>query len=381
MPVLIDQRFRANPAYELFPREQLAGDDGDQALTSPFSEPLYGYLQPKPRSELPRRPASPDMALLFLALQREGAVPEYFRSVLGRNAESHLMRLVLDGVLEVEHQSAFVSGPNAGEILLGNLAYSGKGRIASLSIDALRYAEALGDLSIPDMTRRLYDFGRRPVTSAQKRSIHHAESDGFRDFLRVAWPALNTYWVRSNPTDAYWMVWRPIRGNDNGERARFKLYVSPGLDETAEALQASAEILGQSPGIRGLKLGRGISGLTRADKLVAYFSRIDDLQEAGCRLHRRLEGCLVHGVPFTAELSPDGLLSWGADPPRKAPGQPGSWRLWLADKLATYLTAARRTKVSAPIWRFALGRLRLDGVNPDTWAPDVEFWSPPAVAT
>ncbi len=311
MSLLIDKRFRANPAYQLFPREQMADDDDDQARSLPFGEPLYGYLQPKPRSELPCRPASPDMALLFLALRRQGAVPEYFRSALGRSAESHLLRLVLDAVLEVEHGGAFVSGPSASDTLLGNSAYSGKGRIAGISIDALRYAEALGALSIPDLTRRLYDFGRRPVTPAQKRSFHHADRDGFRDFLRVAWPALNTYWVRSNPMDAYWMVWRPIGGNENGERAKFKLYISPGLGVIAETLQASAEILGQSPGIRGMKLGRGVSGLTRADKLVAYFSRIDDLQEAGCRLHRRLEGCPVHGVPFTAELSPDGLLFLG----------------------------------------------------------------------
>ena len=92
--------------------------------------------------------------------------------------------------------------------------------------------------------------------------------------------------------------------------------------------------IGSKRGVRGLKLGRGLPGLTRPDKLVAYFGRLDDLQEAGAGLHRRLGGCPVHGVPFTAELSSDGLLSWGADRPRTVPGQPESWRLWIASRLA-----------------------------------------------
>ena len=146
-------------------------------------------------------------------------------------------------------------------------------------------------------------------------------------------------------------------------------------------LHASAEILGQSAGVRGLKLGRGLPGLTRPDKLVAYFSRLDDLQEAGTGLHRRLGGCPVHGVPFTAELSPDGLLSWGADRPRTAPGQPESWRLWIAWKLAGHFETARRGDVSGPLWRFVLDRLRLDGVNPDIWAPNAEFWPSLGVGT
>ena len=69
------------------------------------------------------------------------------------------------------------------ELLIGDEAYSGKGPIAALSIEALRYVEALGDLTVQEMTVRLYGFGRRPVTSAQKRAFHDAEIDG----LAASW--------------------------------------------------------------------------------------------------------------------------------------------------------------------------------------------------
>ena len=171
MTPLIEKRFRANPGYELLLREQSVDRDGAPLPIPPPDEPLYGYLRPKPSSHLTWRAVSPDTALLFLTLRRDGAVPDYFRSLFGGRTDNRLLRLVLDGILEVEHEGAFVSGPGARTPLIGDEAYAGKGPIAALSIEALRYVEALGDLTIPEMTHRLYGFGRRPVTSAQKRTF------------------------------------------------------------------------------------------------------------------------------------------------------------------------------------------------------------------
>lgn len=106
MAQLIEKRFRANPGYDLLAREACTAADCIP-LENPH-QPLYGYLRPRPSaSNLPCRQISPDTALLFLALQREGVVPEYFCSLLGRRAERFLLRLVLDGVLEVEHSGQF----------------------------------------------------------------------------------------------------------------------------------------------------------------------------------------------------------------------------------------------------------------------------------
>ena len=380
MPLLVDRCFRANPDYELVSRELLAPCDHAGPRTASGDAALYGYLRPKRSTRLVVREVSPDTALLFLALRQGGPAPDYFRSLFGRSIESRLTRLVLDGVLEVEQDGEFVSGSAAAALVPGKDTYAPKGCIAVLSIEALRYVEALGARSNPEMTRRLYDFGRRPATPAQKRALHQSGIDAASDALAAARPALDEYWVPAQSMDSYWMRWRPAKASDSGEPTRFKLYISPALSDLADAFHASTEILGQSPGITGLKIGRGLAGLTRPDKLVAYFSRRDDLQEAGWRLHQRLHACQAQGVPFTAELSPDGLLSWGADPPRTAPGQPGSWRFWLACKLAAHFATLRRANVSGPIWPVVLDRLRADGVDPQTWIPDSNLWSSSGIA-
>jgi hypothetical protein len=80
-------------------------------------------------------------------------------------------------------------------------------------------------------------------------------------------------------------------------------------------------------------------------------------------------------VPFTSEIGGDGLLSWGVDPPDEEGsawrGWSGreSWRLWLARRLASALVTAQATGPSEEAWRFVLDRLRLEGVDTDTWTP------------
>ena len=369
---LLQRRFRANPGYELLPREVCIV--ADSIPLQNLYEPLYGYLRPS-ASNLPWRQISPDTALLFLSLQRESIVPEYFCSLLGRHAERFLFRLVLDGVLEVEHSGQFIAGRAAKEFFLGDQAHAPCGRIAELSIEALKYAEALGDLTVQELTRRIYDYGRRPLSAYHNSTFDNPGTDFFGNLLNTVGSVLSAYWIRSSTADPGWIMWRPIRIPGEIEDICYKLYVSPGLSDVAAALRVSANILGQSPGVRGLKVGRGLAGLSRADKIVAYFSRLDDLQQAGLRIQSELEGCAVHGVPFTAELSGDGLLSWGADPPRTNTSQRRSWRLWLAGKLAAHLAAGRRSHTSSPTWQFVLDRIRLDGVNPDTWVPDTGLWT------
>ena len=82
----------------------------------------------------------------------------------------------------------------------------------------------------------------------------------------------------------------------------------------------------------------------------------------------------VQGVPFTAEIGGEGLLSWGVDPAqerhRLAWEGPVSWRLFVTSRLARALLHARHE--SGPglePWRFALERLRLEGVDISTWTP------------
>lgn len=121
------------------------------------------------------------------------------------------------------------------------------------------------------------------------------------------------------------------------------------------------------------KVGTGAAGLLRPDKIVVYLAGAVELGINAQALAVALEGVRPHGVPFSAELAGDGLLSWGGDPRAEAGPAGGgaeSWRLSVCRRLAEHLAAAKR----APLRRltpaqYALGRLAADGVSLPSFAP------------
>jgi hypothetical protein len=111
--------------------------------------------------------------------------------------------------------------------------------------------------------------------------------------------------------------------------------------------------------------------------MVAYFGHLDGLHDAAAALSTELSGCPAHGVAFTAAVTRDGLLSWGADPPtHRGTGVPStSWRMWVAERLAEYLVDARQDAPGeVQGWQYALRRLRLLGIDTETWVPTSRMW-------
>jgi len=164
----------------------------------------------------------------------------------------------------------------------------------------------------------------------------------------------------------------------------YKLYVSPQPEFVRDAFHVVVEVLTESPA-HHFKVGNDAAGLLRPDKIVAYFWDFEALQEAAKQIAGRLVGCRAQGVPFTAGIrEDDALLSWGIDPrPEKgalAWQERESWRLWVTNRLATALLAARRVQTGGlEPWRFALERLRLEDVDTETWTPLTSFGRPATV--
>src|SRR5262249_32886599 len=84
------------------------------------------------------------------------------------------------------------------------------------------------------------------------------------------------------------------------------LSVRPARDGLPEALSAVVEAL-TDLGAHELKIGRGLEGVLRPDKLVAYFPTFEALAAAAERLRSRLSRCGAQGVPFTAPIDDAGL--------------------------------------------------------------------------
>jgi hypothetical protein len=298
------------------------------------------------------------------------------------------------------------------------------GRLAELSRAALRYGEELAR-TLPEgealrLSFRLYGFHRLPLTPRWRRRLPDAAA--VRRFLGVAaggpWRGrLERHWREQTAgPEAPWLRWQPVAAVAAAparpeSAATYKLYVSPAPEALPECFGPFLDALA-AVGPPVFKVGAGAGGLLRPDKIVVYFASFERLAEAAAAVGERLAVTVPHGVPFSSEIAGGGLLSWGVDPP--AAGRWGlaaadgrmSWRLWLTHRLARALiagTAAAGTAAGIaaglaagtageaagaavaaveplePLeylepWRFAVERLRLEGIDTDSWTPGGSLW-------
>jgi hypothetical protein len=374
--------FRSNPAYELMLFDRLPQHE-QEAFAGLLKDPnLYGILRPLVPS-LGIKSACRDTALLFFTLQVPGRLPVYVGSALGERANEAVAKLVLDQVLEIESGGAFLSGISA-----HRLVYEDKpstcagGTPVRLSIEALKYAQGLEVGESWKLSARLYCYNRYPASSYWKRKFPSEEA--VVEYLELHRegcnrPLLDAHWARVRPSSGNngWLSWESRYAREEVPSLSYKLYISPHCEHLRDAFRATAEVLSE---VRApsFKIGKDIYGILRPDKLVAYFARFDEVIEAAHRLQRRLKGMPAQGVPFTADIDEEGLLSWGMDPPRSEcllAWQGPSWRHWITDRLAVALLTAKAAPAQPlPPWRFALDRLRLEGIDIDSWAPAASIW-------
>ena len=383
---ILGATYRTNPGYSIVPAERnSAGTDVNTGMDD--GSDSYGALEPRPGSGLEPRSISTDTALLVLTLQTPGPIPGY----AVRNAESNIVkaiqRLVLDGVLQVLHGGEFVSGPFAAPLFTAPGQPAGQSGVRDLSVAALRYGQELLWLNERDLTLRLYFYGRQALAPDLDREFGDPEalerdlgltSDG--SLQRV----LGSQWFRLPGVEGvheHWWQWgrrpsssaRPPAGGPT-----YKLYVSPSVSEIHNALGEVAAALATARGATGFKVGAGLEGICRPDKIVVYFPQLDDLRRFGWLLSERLGGCAAHGVPFTAEVSADRLLSWGVDPPVTGHGDGSrrtSWRMWVAGRLAEHLKQASDAQLPGQQpWQYALARLGVGGIDTETWIPVDMAW-------
>jgi hypothetical protein len=378
--------FRANPEYELVLFDRLAPEQRVLLADIQNDPDLYGVLRPCGDAGLGLKSVCRNTALLYLTLREPGELPGYVRTIFGERSNQAIAELVLDGVLEIESDGVFVSGSNAhGLLYTARPAVDNSGFIPALSIEALRYAQALEITDAATLSARMYFYNRVPATPTWmlRFPTPHAvaghlgldETGSMTRLLRRSWSM-----VASTPAYNGWRMWRH---KDVGEQPRetritFKLYISPACGAVREAFEIVANTMTEAE-VPCFKVGHDVYGLLRPDKIIAYFWSFEHLSQVAERLREKLCGIPAHGVPFTAELTDDGLLSWGMDPPRDLQSlrwqERESWRLWLTNRLATALLAAKATKSVRPEpWQFAVDRLQLDGVDTDSWTPHSAIW-------
>ena len=384
---LLQRRFRANDSYELVPFRRLA--EAERAVFADLVEQKdhVGILRPPRGSALGVKNATRSIAALTRLLRKPALLPERIRSSETRQLTRDVAALVLDGVLEVEENGEFFSGADACDLLLDPSIPrpASDDPIAQLSYRALRYADALDIDDASALSARLYFYNRQPTTPMW---AHRLTSDAAVErFLGVAGEGslartIQRFWNRTPRKELPgWINWTSRFRVEKRSTSlpTYKLYISPAIEAVPEALQAAIPILAEY-NAPDFKVGSDLFGLVRPDKIVVYFDTMDLLQELADALKPAVGRLTGHGVPFTADLAGGPILSWGMDPPRALKllrwRETESWRLWVTNRLALYMLAARAASSCAlDPWQYALVRLRFEGVDISTWAPSPSIWS------
>ncbi|HVG25517.1 MAG TPA: hypothetical protein VND45_15275 [Thermoanaerobaculia bacterium] len=362
-------RFRSSPHVDLMQLGDLAPERREHFLELERDPDFYGLFAARAPLAMNLKAVNRSTAELF----RELATPAPL------DADEDMIDLVLDGILEVESGDGFVCGADALPLLAPIADAAPASRLAH---DALLHAQDLETSDPQSLTTALYLYNRIPITPFWRARFADAEAvlayvGADRAPLR---PLLEQRWTASRGL-AGWLGWfSPSRAPRGEHDVTYKLYVSPRPERIAETFAIVTRVLADFPEA-SFKLGNGVIGLLRPDKLVAYFASREEMLAAAESLRRELAGCDAHGVPFTAALDEGGLLSWGVDPPGSEVALRWlgrtSWRLWLVNRLGSALAIAKcaRTASAVEPWRFAIERARRHGVDVDTWTPSATLWS------
>lgn len=383
---ILGRTFRLNPAYRLIHHSDLNDDERRTFETLTRSAQHHGVLVPPPLSGLGVQAVDRDAARLIGHLSEANELPAELRERGGPGANRRIALLVMDGVLEIECEDGFVSGVHAHEELLEGALETAepRGLVARLSDEALRHAQLLPIREPGRMTQWLYAYGTSPLDPAHARAL--ASWSDIEQFAGIdgttrAGRLLRECYVRSDVPG--WMAWQragmQLRHLDaDGTSTAFKLYVSPQPEVLSEIMPVLVDCLVESS-VAAFKMGRDAHGVLRPDKIVVYFDDHTTLHAFAAALAPRIAGLPAQGVPFSAAIDDEGLLSWGIDPPRNSrlPGWRGSesWRVWITERLARALLRARTTSGEEPEPRLvALDRIRAEGIDPVGWLPPHSLW-------
>ena len=259
-----------------------------------------------------------ESALLLLTLRTPGPIPAYARRLLGPDAANTIAGLVLGGVLEIEFGGEFRSGPDA----IGAMAAEGydgaidgadgvpRGRIADLSISALRHASMLPIDDVAVLAARLYRYNSLPLSpagDAASTAAANTPATPATDLARLGLTtpavaaALDRDWTcTASGTDGDWLCWSAAERweSTDGTRGTCKLYVSPAPAAIRDVFAATVAAATSHHAL-AFKAGAGPYGLLRPDKLVVYFRHRDHLYAAAAALsdalrRRARARCSIH---------------------------------------------------------------------------------------
>ncbi len=381
---ILNEEFRINPLYTL--REwNIIGHREKELISGLHDEAdVYGVFSPTtPGSSLSIKLAYHELALVYLHLTQSSLLPHYLTASHEDSFNQAIAQLILDQVLEIKWNEKFVSGAHATEALFGKSLSADQhipDFISILSKQGIEYVLNLDEAEMRAIANRLYTYNTLPWDTSLKRNFN--ENTDTRDFVfsnsRVSLTSLlNKEWyLTTDPSKDHWLGWSRRHFVDTSsnltDRGDYKLYISPVIHDLPQVMNVALPILTSSNAF-SFKIGNGIQGLLRPDKMVAYFNNKSSLLSAAGELKNKFNDCKVQGVPFTAQIDDKGILSWGFDPPGSDvldAIEGGSWRCRVTDQIALAIVQAKTEKLDhGQAIDFIGSKLFVTGINPYNWTP------------
>jgi len=287
----------------------------------------------------------------------------------GEAARRRAIGFVCDGALAVDTPAGPLTGPTAARLL--GLCVGRKPQpnnaAAARSLEALQLASRWPRADIYPLTASLYFAGRTPCGIDERRRFPDAAAvSRYIGAARVQARPEVAARLGSAKVAGEWLLWRAP-----AQPSAEKLYIALALPALIERLPDIAAAVAQA-GASGFKVAASAHTLHRLDRCVAYFPDAASRQAAIAALAPVLGRDPADPVPFTVACDAQARLSWGRDPARGSDmWETGrSWRLWLCAVLARALSVAiRAPDPELPPWQFALMRIGLLGLDPDTLSP------------
>src|SRR6476469_5693406 len=181
---LAARSFRAGAGYELVAYDRLAPEEAVVLAELRANADFYGILRPVAGSGRTIRAVDRDTALLWLGARSPGALPFFVWEGPRESAHRRVAQLVLDGVLEVEHDGTFVSGARALPAIVDRSPEVEGGRASELALAALRHGQMLELRDPAVLAARLYRHGAIPLSPRWVRRA--GDTAQTRHFLGIA---------------------------------------------------------------------------------------------------------------------------------------------------------------------------------------------------
>jgi hypothetical protein len=207
-------------------------------------------------------------------------------------------------------------------------------RLLDLSRQAVSYAvELRNSRGSSDVWEQLYHFNTLPERSHA--DLLTPSDEPGEAFVVPLLAQFGPEWVWTQRTDPQWVFFsqphrREAARSARRRNGRYKVYLSPTVGGFRNSVMKT---LGASGDCAALKFARTRAGTLRPDKIVIYTDSLAHTRRVATSMLSALGEIRAQGVPFTAELGGDGLLSWAVDPASSELGRFSSWRVWISHML------------------------------------------------